>query len=168
MLRARLVCLLLALGCARHERASPMVKTAVPPGVPLQAWDWNGIIGTGQSLSVGAKAEQLRSTTPSYRNLMLGWRRPFWSRELVPLDALVPLREPIRPYARRYPGPYPYNIYGETPHTAMASQITSLFLARTQGAGDYVSAHTVVGESGQGLHAIAQGAVKTEDTGHAF
>ena len=39
---------------------------------------------------------------------------------------LVPLTEPIRPLANSYPSAYPANLYGESPHTAMADQLTAL------------------------------------------
>ena len=64
--------------------------------------------------------------------------------------SLVPLVEPIRTVATGYPAPYPGNIYGETPHTAMANQITAMARAVAPGS-DYVTVHTVVGESGQGI-----------------
>jgi hypothetical protein len=80
--------------------------------------------------------------------------------------SVVPLVEPIRPLATRYPGAYPANIYGETPHTAMANQISSL-CARDV-CGQYVSVHTVVGESGQGMQVINKAAGVTATRGHAY
>lgn len=162
-------CLLALLGgaCSRAPTDAPATRL---PGVQAAAgWDWNGIIGTGQSLAVGAEGGVL-STAPSYRNLKLD----LGNRYFPALDAssgrlsLVPLREPIRPIAREFPGPYPDNIWGETPHTAMASQVTALALRDTVGAGDYVSIHTVVGESGQALKTIGKRATRTERTGHAY
>ncbi len=40
------------------------------------------------------------------------------------------------------------NIWGETPHAAMGNQITALVKAASP-ASDYITVHTVVGESGQ-------------------
>ena len=64
----------------------------------------------------------------------------------------MPLTEPLRPTATSYPSAYPANLYGETPHAAMANQLTAMAMA--QAAHDYVSVHTVVGESGQPMTVI--------------
>jgi lysophospholipase L1-like esterase len=83
---------------------------------------------------------------------------------------MVPLVEPIRPLATGYPGPYPGNIYGQTPHSTMANQITAL-LKSTAAEKDYVTVHTVVGESGQGIVALkkpADLAAATGTTGRAY
>src|SRR4029079_13428410 len=66
--------------------------------------------------------------------------------------ALVPLTEPLRPTATTYPSGYPANLNGETPHAAMANQLTAMAMA--QASHDYVSVHTVVGESGQPMTVI--------------
>jgi hypothetical protein len=79
---------------------------------------------------------------------------------------MIPLVEPIRNYAATYPGPYPGNIYGETPHTAMADQITSLVMGAA--GSDYITVHTVVGESGQGMSCLNKTAVDTGSTGRAY
>jgi hypothetical protein len=135
-----------------------------------KAWDWHGIIGTGQSLSVGVEGTPLRATKPSYRNLKLDLGNRFFpaTDEASSRLALIPLAEPIRPLTSGYPRAYPGNIFGETPHTSMASQITALFLKESAGAGDYVTVHSVVGESGQALDTIAKGARATDDTGRAY
>ncbi|MDP4179890.1 MAG: dockerin type I domain-containing protein [Bacillota bacterium] len=132
-------------------------------------WDWAGVVGTGQSLAVGAEAGPARATSQPYNNLKI-------SLENVPIPPLdptnsafkmVPLVEPIRPYGiYNPPGPYPGNIFGETPHTAMANQITSL--VRASSGKDYITVHTVVGESGQGIDCLKKGAVDTGSTGRAF
>jgi hypothetical protein len=80
--------------------------------------------------------------------------------------SVVPLVEPIRPPATGYPSAYPANIYGETPHTAMADQITSLCANGAHG--QYVSVHSVVGESGQGMHVINKTAEVSATRGHAY
>ncbi|MGC4091297.1 MAG: dockerin [Polyangiaceae bacterium] len=133
-------------------------------------WDWVGIIGTGQSLSVGAPP--LLSTEQPYGNLKLSLGGhgngtvPPWDPSLREL-AMVPLVEPIRELARGYPAPYPGNVYGETPHTAMSIQISAL--ARAAFGEDYVTVHSVVGESGQGIEALKKRQRETTGiTGRAY
>ncbi len=117
-------------------------------------FDWVGIIGTGQSLSVGTTAPPT-TTTASFNNLKLD---DLGAGEKFPSDGgglwvAVPLREPIREgllgYAGDNGGEYPSNIEGETPHTAMATQLT--VLATKAGAADYVSVHSVVGWSARAM-----------------
>jgi hypothetical protein len=135
------------------------------PGA-VSGWDWNGIIGTGQSLAVGTTP--VTSDTQPYGNLKLS----LGSSTVPPFDpdsgelSMVPLVEPIRPPGSGFPRPYPDNIWGETPHSAMANQITALVQAEP--GGDYVSVHSVVGESGQGMSEIEKGAVDTGTTGRAY
>jgi hypothetical protein len=86
------------------------------------AWDWVGVVGTGQSLSVGGNAPSVTATQQPYHNLKLSFggatvAPPFDAT--IPTLAVVPLIEPIRPIATSYPSAYPDNIYGETPHTAL-------------------------------------------------
>ncbi len=131
-------------------------------------WDWAGVIGTGQSLAVGAEANPAVTTSQPYNNLKLSLENvmvpPFDTANS--LFKMVPLVEPIRVYGYYTPGPYPGNIFGETPHTAMADQITSM--VRSVWGKDYITAHTVVGESGQGIDALRKGAVDTGYTGRAY
>ncbi len=115
-------------------------------------FDWVGIIGTGQSLSVGAQAELIVSDKQPYRNLKLLDTGP---DPKYPVDgggllSLVPLVELIRPRLAGYAdagGEYPDNIRGETPHSGMANQISALSLAQT--GRDYATLHSVVGWSGK-------------------
>lgn len=168
---------LLATSAGCRPRARPVESTkqlpltSVPPGVQLApAWDFNGVLGTGQSLAVGSEGTPLRLTRPAYHNLKLDLGARVWPGQRLD-DArvsLVPLCEPIRPLGSGYPSPYPRNIFGETPHSAMASQVTASFLEATSGAGDYVTVHSVVGESGQGLHVIGKHAERTRYTGYAY
>jgi hypothetical protein len=115
-----------------------------------------GIVGTGQSLSVGAQATIFSSAArqPHFNNLKLALNGtpvpPF--NPNAPSLSLVPFVEPIRTLATTFPSAYPANLYGETFHAAMAAQVTTL--ARQAGAPDYVTAHSVVGESGQGMSVI--------------
>jgi hypothetical protein len=119
------------------------------------AWDWVGVVGTGQSLSVGALGTPPIATTQPYNNLKLALMGAMVAPPFDPSQsslAMVPLVEPLRPMANGYPSAYPANIYGETPHTAMADQITAMAMAAAQH--DYVTVHTVVGESGQPMTVI--------------
>jgi hypothetical protein len=119
------------------------------------AWDWTGIVGTGQSLSVGAQGTPVLANQQRYGNMKLSFGgaavAPPFDPALASLT-LVPLTEPLRPTATMYPSAYPANLNGESPHTAMSDQLTTLAMA--QAAHDYVSIHTVVGESGQPLTVI--------------
>ena len=143
-------------------------------GSPTARWDYTGIIGTGQSLSVGAQAGAItpKATMQPYNNLKLS----LGTATVPPFNAddaalsLVPLVEPIRGTATTYPSAYPLNIYGETPHTAMAAEITAL--AQADGLSDYVTVHTVVGENGQGMSVINKSAMEVingaTSTGRAY
>lgn len=141
--------------------------TKPEPEVPkTPPFDWVGVIGTGQSLAVGGGGTDQQhpiSTTASYGNLKLvdsgpDPKYPITMGEGAPQWAAVPLLEPIR---RNVPGQglgytdwqYPNDIQGETPHTAMASTLSSTFKARG-GQGDYVSVHSVVGWAGRCLDQI--------------
>jgi hypothetical protein len=143
----------------------------IPPETGLQAdWDLHGIIGTGQSLSVGAQGLPLRATAPSFDNLKLDLGMRFFPASDAGSSrlSLVALREPIRPMALRNRGPYPGNIYGETPHTCMASEITRLVRDATRQRGNYVSVHTVVGESGKPLSVIGKDPPHEDASGVAY
>jgi len=137
-------------------------------------WDWTGIIGTGQSLSVGepdgvrnTPEAAIRSTTQPFGNLKLSTGSLPW-----PIDSndaslsLVPLVEPVGRLSTAYPSSWPTNIAGETPHSAMANQLTSL--VKATGAADYVSVHSAVGENGQPLSFLIKGAVPVGVNGHAY
>jgi hypothetical protein len=130
------------------------------------AWDWVGVVGTGQSLSVGAYGTPILATQQPYGNLKLSLGgatvAPPFDPTLASL-AVAPLTEPIRPLVSSYPSAYPDNLYGETPHTAMADQITAM--AMQAASHDYVTIHTVVGESGQGLTVIQKNPTGLPTTG---
>lgn len=179
MTRADLLRLLALLaggvGCrprqSSGQRTKNLAVSSIPDGLGLgPAWDFNGVIGTGQSLSVGAEGTPLRAVEPAFHNLKLELGGSAWAgRQLATAHpSLVPLCEPIRSLSPGYPGPYPQNIYGETPHTAMGAQVTASFLAATSGIGDYVTVHSVVGESGQAMRVIAKNAERTRSTGYAY
>jgi lysophospholipase L1-like esterase len=129
------------------------------------AWDWNGVIGTGQSLAVGT--DPITSTTQPYNNLMLSIGNvavPPWDPAVAGLS-MVPLIE--RKNQTSYPAPYPKNRWGETPHSAMANQLTAM--VRYFSGNDFVSVHSIVGESGQGIEALKKNTGdSTETTGRAY
>ena len=140
------------------------------PKLPAPAWDWAGVIGTGQSLSVGVMGtpETTGAQTPMYNNLKLS----LGTLTAPPIPdptsselSMVPLVEPIRPLSSGT-AEWPANIFGETPHTAMADEITALYQAA--GGSDYLTAHTVVGESGMPMTAIEKGATDDGTKGRAY
>lgn len=137
-----------------------------PEAPKTPPFDWVGIIGTGQSLAVGGGGTDQQhpiSTKASFGNLKLADsgpdpKYPIAVGDGAPQWSAVPLLEPIR---RNVPGQglgytdwqYPNNIQGETPHSAMASTLSSTFKARG-GEGDYVTVHSVVGWAGRCLGQI--------------
>jgi hypothetical protein len=180
--RARLLGLLplvfALVHCSSSKENSPSNGNSADASAPeaspgddagtANAWDWNGVVGTGQSLAVGTTP--ITSTTQPYNNLKLslgGATVPPWEPN-NPAFSMVPLVEPIRTGQSGFPSPYPGNIYGETPHSAMANQIT--FLAKNAAPdSDYVTVHTVVGESGQGIVALKKQTGDTSGTtGRAY
>ncbi len=131
-------------------------------------WDWSGIIGTGQSLSVGARGVPVLSTNQPYHNLKLSTDHLRWP--INPGDTnltLIPLVEPVGRLARwGPPSSWPVNIYGETPHSAMANEITALVRANANR--DFVSVHCAVGEGGQGMIRLKKNAVKQGINGRSY
>jgi len=130
--------------------------------------DWVGIIGTGQSLSLGFDSVAL-STTQPFKNLMLIDEGP---DPKYPTDGsasarwkTVPLTEPHRPnvpFSAMNNLSYPNNIgglngmAGETPHAGMANAISAAWAARGN-VGDYVTVHSAIGTGGAALIYIAKG-----------
>lgn len=168
-----------ALSCSDESKPrTTLPAVQLGPGrgsrwlTPLRRWDLTGIIGTGQSLSVGQSASELAGTAPAFDNLKLA----LGAAATPPFDAehpelsLVPLVEPIRPLASTYPSAYPDNIYGETPHHALASQVSALVNAAY--GQRYVTVHSVVGENGQGMRMLRKGAPESVNgrasTGRAY
>jgi hypothetical protein len=141
----------------------------VPPdtSVPAQPWDWAGVIGSGQSLAVGEQGKPVVSATQPYGNLKLSTGTLAW-----PVDPaseilrMVPLIEPIGRLSTGYPSSWPTNIAGETPHTGMASQVTSMVMAAN--GGDYVGVHGEFGENGQCLTYLVKGAAVNGVNGRAY
>ena len=107
-------------------------------------------------------------TTQRFRNLKLS----LGSATVPPFDpnnaalSMVPLVETLRAIATGYPSPYPRNIYGQSFHTAMGDEITTLVMAAQSR--DYITAHTAVGEAGQPTSVIQKGATDTGSTGRAY
>jgi hypothetical protein len=130
-------------------------------------WDWTGIIGTGQSLSIGARALPVISTDQPYGNLKLSTDDLPW-----PIDPddpklqLVPLVEPIGRLAKQYPSGWPENIDGETPHTAAANEISALMLAAS--GRRMVTIHSAIGEDGQGMIYLKKGATPRGVNGRSY
>ncbi|HEV8246864.1 MAG TPA: dockerin [Polyangiaceae bacterium] len=133
-------------------------------GPGSKPWDWVGVIGTGQSLSVGWSSTAL-STTQPFKNIVLEDDGP---DPKYPIDGsssavwkTVPLIEPPRKAVAgtgagyddwQYPNNIAHQdaIYGETPHSGMANTLSAVWQARG-GDGDYITAHSIVGWSGHTL-----------------
>jgi hypothetical protein len=142
-----------ASGVGGSGGAPPMVKP--PP------FAWVGILGTGQSLSVGYAGTPVVSTTQPFGNLKLldSGSDPKYDG-VGDVLSLVPLIAPIRPKAAMT-GAYPNDIFGETIHEGMANQISAT--AEALGKLTYTTVHSVVGESGRGIAYLKKGGV-----GHAY
>ncbi|HEY3668689.1 MAG TPA: hypothetical protein VGL19_21980, partial [Polyangiaceae bacterium] len=129
------------------------------PSAPKPPFDWVGVIGTGQSLSVGVTAGFI-STSQPFHNLKLvdngpNPKYPIAAGVGAPVWGTTPLTEPIRiPVPGSGAGytdaQYPNDILGETPHSGMANTLSTIWSARG-GRGEYVTAHSVVGWSGHCL-----------------
>ncbi len=131
------------------------------------AWDWSGIIGTGQSLAVGQNGKPALSTKQLNNNLMLSTGKLPWPIDPAdPTLAMVPLVEPIGRPSTAYPSSWPTNIAGETPHAAMADEITAL--VKAAGEKDFISVHGEFGENGQGIRFIKKNPDQQGVNGHAF
>jgi hypothetical protein len=141
------------------------VPDNIPP--PRPPYDWMGVIGAGQSLAVGNVGTPTSNAT-SPQGLMLSHiTGPPFNPDDSAL-AMVRLSEPIRTLVplSGYPSAYPANIFGETPHTFMANQVATLYRRWNQG--EYMTVHSVIGESGQGIAVISKGARDTGRTGRAY
>lgn len=130
-------------------------------------WDWSGVIGTGQSLSVGEGGRPVLSTNQPYGNLKLSTGKLNWP--IDPNDAtltMVPLVEPVGRLAANYPSSWPNNIAGETTHSAMANQITAL--VRSRFGRDFIGVHGEVGENGQCMIYLKKDAAKKGVNGRSY
>ena len=153
-----------ARGAAMAALCGLAAQASAAPSLP---WDWTGIIGTGQSLSVGARALPVLSTNQPYGNLKLATGHLPWPIDPNdPTLALVPLVEPVGRLAPHYPSSWPENIDGESPHSAMANELTAL--VRAQLNADYVTIHGAFGEDGQGMVFIKKNAVPKGLNGRSY
>ena len=139
------------------ESDSGLEDSGPPDYLPVQK-DPNtiwGIIGTGQSLSVGAHSDPPINTMTRYQNLKLEFQ---YDEPWSSTHHLTDLAEPIRQASA---GSYPYNIWGggESPHAAMADQISYQSI-QTSG-NDYVTVHTVVGQDNYGYEQIKKNGLGT-------
>jgi len=167
---ARLLLLLGAAVCALGSLA-PVVSARPAPvrrgPEPRIVWDWSGIIGTGQSLSVGARGTPILSIRQPYNNLKLSTGSLPWPvAPRNPSLVMEPLTEPVGRLSPTYPSSWPTNIDGETYHTAMADELTAL--ARAARGRDFISVHSEVGEDGQGMVFLKKGAVPKGVNGHSY
>ena len=154
----------LGAACGKNASNSSTDAGADSGGGLNIAWDWVGVIGTGQSLSVGAYGNEA-STAQSLNNLKLKLGAldtdtfdPTTADPTSTELTMVPLTEPIRTSPGGYPSAYPRNIDGVTPHSTMANEVT--VLAQNASAPDYLTVHTVVGESGQPMTVIDKAATQ--------
>jgi hypothetical protein len=154
--------------CATLAGCSSVTTNLRSRGAADLPWDWSGIIGTGQSLSVGARGMPVLSTNQPYHNLKLSTDHLRWP--VSPNDphlTLMPLVEPVGRLARwGPPSSWPVNIYGETPHSAMANEITALVRAIADR--DFVSVHCAVGEGGKGIIYLKKNPVKKGVSGRSY
>ena len=138
-----------------------VVLAALTLATKSEKWDWTGIIGTGQSLSVGGTATPIPPMTPSFGNLKLDSDDLSWPVDPNdPKLTLVPLAEPIGRRSVGYPSSWPQNIDGETYHASAASEISTL-------AKGVVTVHIEVGEAGQGMVRIRKAPVREGVTGRS-
>lgn len=136
----------------------------VEGGVP---WDWIGVVGTGQSLAVGEHGRPLKSKVQPYGNLKLSTGTLPWPVDPAdPSLVMVPLTEPVGRAAPTYPSAWPENIAGETMHSSMGNQISSLAL--TMANRDYVSVQGEFGENGQCLVYLRKNPETKGVNGRAF
>ena len=137
------------------------------PVTILAPWDWAGVVGTGQSLAVGQMGMPAKANMQPYQNLKLSTGTAAWP--IDPNDTsfrMVPLTEPIGRPSTAYPSGYPTNIAGETPHAAMANQITALVMGAASK--DYVTVHGEFGENGQCLTFLVKNAPQAPPNGRAY
>ncbi len=156
-----------AAGSDDPSRGGTSVVVEPDTSVPEQPWDWAGVIGSGQSLAVGAQGTPILSTSQPFNNLKLDTGELDWP--IDPADetlGLVPLVEPVGHFEPTYPSSWPKNIEGETSHTSMATQITSMVTA-VDGE-DYVGVHGEFGESGQCLEYLVKEATESGVNGRAY
>ena len=130
-----------------------------------QRYDVVGIVGTGQSLSVGVAGNYCSlDYEPAFDHVKLADAAGVWalSDPNAPSLYLLPLTEPLRPFYATGIDTYPHNLYGVTQHTALAHQLSALSMAHRQV--DYPTAATVVGESGRSITTIRPHGVELDNS----
>lgn len=131
----------------------------------VRPWQWNIVIGTGQSLATGAFP--VITKEQPFHNLKLASGDLEWP--IDPNDpklSLEPLVEPIGRQPMGYPNSWPRNIGGETPHAITGNQITTLVADKFHR--DYVTVHFDVAEAGQGMIRIRKNSVREGLAGRAY
>ncbi len=134
--------------------AAPSPTTPTTGPVPPEEEIVYGIVGTGQSLSVGARASNaiypaIPVATAAGRHWMLtGLRDGRGDVTASSTWQLTALADPMRgaPAATAWPN----NVFCQSPHSAIAAALT----AKIPGV---QSVHTVVGQSGQPMSGIQKG-----------
>lgn len=134
---------------------------------PAPKWDWNIVIGTGQSLSVGGGGLPIRPGEQPFGNLKVATADLAWPIDPSdPKITLEPLTEPAGRRSVGFPSSWPQNIDGETYHTSAANEISRLVQDRFHR--PYVTVHYEVGESGQGMVRIRKEPVREGVTGRSY
>ena len=164
--KGQLLRIVKSIGCGISLAAGSLTAAGAETaaGIP---WDWSGVIGTGQSLSVGEAGRPILSTNQPYGNLKLSTGKLPWPVD--PNDtnlAMAPLVEPVGRYSTSYPSSWPNNIAGETPHSAMANQITAM--VRAAAGRDFVGVHGAVGENGQCMIYLKKNAAQKGVNGRSY
>lgn len=130
-------------------------------------WDWNIVVGAGQSLSVGGGGLPVQSGEQPFGNLKVSTGDLPWPiNPDDPKIALEPLVEPVGRRSVGYPSSWPQNIDGTTYHTSAANEISQL--SKQELKRDYVTVHMEVGEAGQGMVRIRKVPVHEGVTGRAY
>lgn len=159
-----LVLLKFAIGSLIAAGACCLDRSPVPK---REDWDWNIVIGTGQSLATGGMGFPQKSTSQPFANLKLDSADLQWPVDPNdPKLTLVPLTEPVGRHPVTFPTSWPVNIDGETPHSSTGNQITALVKAATKK--DYVTVHFDVAEAGQGMSRIRKNSVREGLAGRSY
>lgn len=151
----------IALRCTRspleRNQHRPPEPPPPPPPPPPNPEILVGIIGTGQSLSVGAYGFPLVNPLTRYSNLKIDWDTS--GTPWVSKHTFIPAGEPVRPAATGVP---PYNCYAghNSPLTAAQDQITACSLSRT-GVG-YLTVGEQAGTDGYTYELIKEGSPNFE------
>jgi hypothetical protein len=152
---------------AAGTATSPGIRVKMASGSIVIAFDWNGVVGTGQSLAVGQGGSPVKAATQPYHNLKLSTGNLAW--QIDPTNAalaMVPLVEPIGRMATNYPSSWPTNISGETYHSCMGNEITAQVEAAS--GRDFISVQGEFGENGQCMTYLQKNAPQSGVNGRAY